>query len=84
MGYRVDGILALENPLPPWADEFDMATLYASLPENAGPVSEVAFLHCSTKTLIVTDAVVYIPSGPAPDIFTAYFDETTVRDDPTF
>ena len=84
MGYRVSGILAPGNPLPPWADEFDMATLYASLPENAGPVSEVAFCHRQSRTLIATDAVVYIPSGPAPDIFATYFDEATVKDDPTF
>jgi len=76
MGYRVDGIFSidvgstatsnLQQQLPPWADEFDMATLYIDIPKNAGPVSEVAFCHKPTKTLIATDAVVYIPSSPPP------------------
>jgi hypothetical protein len=84
MGYRVDGILGPGNPLPPWANEFDIATLYVELPKNAGPVSEVAFCHRPTKTLIATDAVVYLPSGSAPEIFSTYFDADTVNNDPTF
>ena len=83
MGYRIDGILAEGNPLPPWAKEFDMATLYVNIPQNSGPVSEVAFCHKPSKTLIATDAVVYIPSGEAPPVFSTYFDEATVRD-PSF
>ena len=47
--------------LPPWADEFDMRTLYVSLPENAGPVSEAAFYHRPTKSLVAVDAVVFVP-----------------------
>jgi hypothetical protein len=40
MGYRVDGVFPIGAPsptdaLPPWADEFDMRTLYVDLPENA-------------------------------------------------
>ncbi|CAB9509160.1 expressed unknown protein [Seminavis robusta] len=84
MGYRVDGILGDNMAQPPsWAKEFDMAILYVDIPENAGPVSEVAFCHKPTKTLVATDAVVYIPTD-APNIFTTYFDTDTVRDDPTF
>jgi hypothetical protein len=84
MPYRVDGILGeVNSPPPPWADEFDIATLFVSLPQNAGPVSEVAFLHKPTNTLVATDAVVYIPSGKAPDIFSTYFDDATMND-PTF
>jgi Domain of unknown function (DUF4336) len=84
MGYRVDGILgdSMRNP-PSWSTEFDMATLFVDLPENAGPVSEVAFCHKPTKTLVATDAVIYIPSQ-APDIFTTYFDTAMVKEDPTF
>lgn len=86
LGYRVDGILgnsrgdgdALTAP-PPWADEFEYTTLYVSLPENAGPVSEVAFLHKPTKTLVATDAVVYIPDSPSP-LFSTYFDADTIRE----
>ena len=87
MGIPVDGIFGPANPSssvatsrPPWADEFDYATLYVSLPENAGPVSEVAFLHKPTHTLIATDAVVYIQDGPIPEIFGTYFDEDTLKD----
>jgi hypothetical protein len=81
MKYRVDGVLSQDSPPPPWADEFDMATLYIELPENAGPVTEVAFCHRPTKTLIATDAVVYIPSQlPNPYIFETYFGAEAVRD----
>eukprot|EP00978_Attheya_sp_CCMP212_P045739 scaffold358781_cov35-Attheya_sp.AAC.1 len=55
-----------------------MCTLYADLPENAGPVSEVVFCHRPTKTLIATDAVVFIPSK-APSIFGTYFDSSQVQ-----
>lgn len=81
MGYRVDGILG--DDIPPWGDEFDIATLYVDIPRNAGPVSEVAFCHRPTQTLVATDAVVYIPPSPS-DIYTTYFDRATVYDDPTF
>mmetsp|Transcript_20871 Transcript_20871/g.30674 ORF Transcript_20871/g.30674 Transcript_20871/m.30674 type:complete len:285 (-) Transcript_20871:650-1504(-) len=63
LGYRVDGILG--SDVPPWANEFDIATLYIKIPKNAGPVSEIAFCHRPTKTLVATDAVVYVPSGDA-------------------
>lgn len=68
---------------PPWMDEFDYTTLYVNLPENAGPVSEVAFVHRPTKTLIVTDAVVFIPDE-APSILETYFDAKVVQNDVTF
>ena len=82
MGYEVDGVLPIGSPssspkLPPWINEFDFRVLYVSLPENAGPVSEAAFLHRKTKTLITTDAVVYIPDE-APPILGTYFDESTM------
>jgi len=80
MGYRVDGILSPGNPMPPWSNEFDISTLYIELPQNAGPVSEVAFCHRPTRTLVSTDAVVYIPSGAAPSIYSTYFDAKTTQD----
>jgi len=101
MGYRVDGILPTgslsndsaenimpKNLRPSWIneDEFSVETLYVELPENAGPVSESAFYHKSTKTLIVTDAVVCVPSTtdfPIQPIFATYFDEK-VLSNPTF
>ena len=80
--YKVDGVFPVgapgaSDPAPPWAKEFDYRTLYVSLPENAGPVSEVIFLHKPTRTLITTDAVVYVPPSPPP-IFGTYFDQPTV------
>ena len=88
MGYHVDGILndkinEKESKSPPWLDEFDYTTLYVSLPENAGPVSEVAFFHKPSKTLIATDAVIYVPDE-APPIMETYFDPSIVRNDDTF
>ena len=83
LGYRVDGVLPVGAPkpgdaLPPWADEFEMRTLYVALPENAGPVSEAAFYHKPTKSLVAVDAVVYVPEE-APPIFRSYFDAATVE-----
>ena len=82
LGYRVDGVLPVGkpqsgDPLPPWADEFEMRTLYVSLPENAGPVSEAAFYHRPSKSLVAVDAVVFVPDAPPP-IFRTYFDDATV------
>ena len=84
MGYRVDGVFPIGapkpgDPLPPWADEFDMRTLYVDLPENAGPVAETAFLHRPTNTLVTTDSVVYVPDKPPP-IFSTYFNDEQVAD----
>ena len=83
MGYRVDGVLPVGAPssadlLPPWSSEIDLRVLYVTLPENAGPVSEAAFLHKASTTLVTTDAVVYIPDE-APPIFGTYFNEETIR-----
>lgn len=69
MGYRVDGVFPVggptaSSPLPPWADELDFRTLYVDLDENAGPVSETAFLHRDSRTLITTDSVVFVPDAP--------------------
>jgi hypothetical protein len=84
MGYRVDGILgAGDGSIPPWADEFEHDTLYLDLPGNAGPVSEVAFYHKATRTLLTVDAVVYIPETRPRFVFETYFDQATL-DDPYF
>ena len=84
MGYRVDGVFPVGAPkagdaLPHWADEFDMRTLYVDLPENAGPVAETAFLHKPTRTLVTTDAVVFVPAQPPP-IFSTYFAPSDTAD----
>jgi hypothetical protein len=87
MGVKVDGILGsstTDTNLPPWVDEFDYTTLYVNLPQNAGPVSETAFLHKPTSTLVAVDAVAYIPDRPVPDIFRTYFDKDIIDTDPDF
>mmetsp|Transcript_8298 Transcript_8298/g.15538 ORF Transcript_8298/g.15538 Transcript_8298/m.15538 type:complete len:534 (-) Transcript_8298:35-1636(-) len=111
MGYRVDGILPLreqtgsqsnalqkpkpKNMFPSWAGVFDTEVLCVNLPGNAGPVSECAFVHKPSKTLVVTDAVVCVPAAddagvndsalkfPIQPIFSSYFDQT-ILSDPTF
>ena len=92
MPYKVDGVLPLSSSfsssssistkqgLPPWIDEFEFRTLYINLPKNAGPVSETAFFHKSTHTLITTDSVIYVPDTPPP-IFSTYFSFLESKDD---
>ena len=84
MPYKVDGILPLSSsssssPLPPWVDEFEFRTLYLDLPKNAGPVSETAFFHKASNTLITTDSVVFVPDTPPP-IFDTYFTNPDGKD----
>ncbi|KAL3624038.1 hypothetical protein CASFOL_032854 [Castilleja foliolosa] len=52
-----------EDLLAPWADEIEQKVL--SSPEvGIGPYVEVAFYHKRTRTLLVTDAVIYVPKQP--------------------
>ncbi|GFQ01449.1 hypothetical protein PHJA_002288800 [Phtheirospermum japonicum] len=54
-----------EDSLAPWSDEIEQKVL--SSPEvGIGPYVEVAFYHKRTRTLLVTDAVIYVPKQP-PD-----------------
>ncbi|KAK9829002.1 hypothetical protein WJX72_003330 [[Myrmecia] bisecta] len=46
----------------PWTDELDFKVLVASL--GAAPYCEVALFHKQSRTLLVTDAVVYISDTP--------------------
>ena len=80
MGCRVDGILG--DGTPPWRDEIASKVVFLDIPGNAGPVSEVAFFHKASSTLVATDAVVSIPEEASP-IFGTYFDQETIAD-PTF
>lgn len=64
--YRIDGILGEARTACPWVEQLPLKLLYVDLPGNAGPVAEAAFLHKRSRTLIVTDAVVYIPPQPSP------------------
>ncbi|XP_073057073.1 uncharacterized protein [Primulina eburnea] len=52
-----------EDLSTPWADDIEQKTL--SSPEvGIGPYVEVAFYHKRTRTLLVTDAVIYVPRQP--------------------
>lgn len=46
----------------PWADEIEQKVLQSTV--GIGPYVEVAFFHKASKTLLVTDAVVYVPEQP--------------------
>ncbi|KAJ8750330.1 hypothetical protein K2173_014245 [Erythroxylum novogranatense] len=52
-----------EDLSTPWADEIEQKVL--SSPEvGIGPYVEVAFYHKRSRTLLVTDAVIYVPRKP--------------------
>ncbi|KAK4279420.1 hypothetical protein QN277_011205 [Acacia crassicarpa] len=52
-----------EDSSTPWADEIEHKIL--SSPEvGIGPYVEVAFYHKRSRTLLVTDAVIYVPRQP--------------------
>ncbi|KAG8384646.1 hypothetical protein BUALT_Bualt04G0139500 [Buddleja alternifolia] len=52
-----------EDLSTPWADDIEQKVL--SSPEvGIGPYVEVAFYHKRTRTLLVTDAVIYVPRQP--------------------
>ncbi|XP_073004838.1 uncharacterized protein [Typha latifolia] len=54
-----------EDDSTPWADEIEQKVL--SSPEvGIGPYVEVAFYHKRSRTLLVTDAVIFVPRQP-PD-----------------
>ncbi|XP_021297699.1 uncharacterized protein LOC110426731 [Herrania umbratica] len=56
-------ILEDEDLSTPWADEIEQKVL--SSPEvGIGPYVEVAFCHKRSRTLLVTDAVIYVPKKP--------------------
>ncbi|XP_010939052.1 uncharacterized protein [Elaeis guineensis] len=52
-----------EDTSTPWADEIEQKVL--SSPEvGIGPYVEVAFYHKRSRTLLVTDAVIFVPRQP--------------------
>ncbi|WPT13558.1 hypothetical protein PSENEW3_00001396 [Picochlorum sp. SENEW3] len=56
------GVLKNDDTETPWADEIEQKVLISSV--GIGPYIEVAFFHKKTKTLLVTDAVISVPSQP--------------------
>ncbi|PKA65575.1 hypothetical protein AXF42_Ash005909 [Apostasia shenzhenica] len=56
-----------EDESTPWTDEIEQKVL--SSPEvGIGPYVEVAFYHRSSRTLLVTDAVIFVPRQPPSSI----------------
>ena len=91
--FKYRGADDAKNMHPSWINEFDVATLCVELPGNAGPVSECAFYHKSTKTLAVTDAVIAVPrvssddgagTYPLQPIFSTYTFDDVDLSNPTF
>lgn len=63
LGFKVDGILTEENKKDvPFAKEIDYTGWFYR--PFTGSISEVAFFHKKSKTLLVTDAVIYIDEEP--------------------
>ena len=66
LGFRVDGILTDENKaMMPFIGEIDYTGWFFR--PFTGSISEVAFFHKKSKTLLVTDAVIWIDDSP-PEI----------------
>lgn len=57
LGFRVDGVLTNDFKAP-FRDEVDFLGWFYK--PFAGSISEVAFFHKASGTLLVTDAVIYI------------------------
>ncbi|KAG6554714.1 hypothetical protein Mapa_003733 [Marchantia paleacea] len=56
-------VLKDDDLVTPWADEIEHKIL--SCPEvGIGPYVEVAFYHKASRSLLVTDAVIYVPDKP--------------------
>lgn len=72
LSFRVDGVLEDGDTNTPWAKEIEQKVV--SVAVGIGKCSEAAFLHKRTRTLLVTDAVIYIPPD-APEILAAYREE---------
>ena len=63
-GIFAKGMLKNDDLDTPWGDEIEQKVLVSSV--GIGPYIEVAFFHKRTKTLLVTDAVISVPSSPSP------------------
>ena len=78
LGFRVDGVLKDEDTGAPWSDEIEQSVLLSAV--GIGKCGEVAFFHRRTATLLVTDAVIYIPDE-APEVLAAYRAASAVEAD---
>ena len=78
LGFRVDGVLKDEDKTAPWSDEIEQSVLLSTV--GIGKCGEVAFFHRRTATLLVTDAVIYIPDE-APEVLSAFRAASAVAED---
>ena len=69
LGFRVDGTLENMDTTVPWAGEIEQKVLATEV--GIGKTTEVAFFHKKSASLIVTDAVIFIPPE-APEVVAAY------------
>jgi hypothetical protein len=58
------GVLKHNDTNTPWADDFEQKILAAPKFAVAGLYTEVAMYHKASRTLLVTDAVIQIPTQP--------------------
>ena len=78
--FRVDALLKDDDQTVPWAGEIEQALLQPPC-IGIGPANEVVFYHRKSKTLIVTDLVVFIdgknpsPVVEIPDLLKASLDD---------
>jgi len=68
LGFEAEVLKDMDTTVP-WASEIEQKVVYAQV--GIGKCSEVAFFHKKSRTLLVTDAVIYIPPK-APEILKAY------------
>ena len=68
LGIFAKGTLAHDDKSTPWAQDFEQKVLAAPRFAVAGLYTEVALFHKASRTLLVTDAVVQIPTKPPPCI----------------
>ncbi|KAJ1472407.1 hypothetical protein T484DRAFT_1914714 [Baffinella frigidus] len=72
LGFRVDGTLKNDDQSVPWASEIEQKVLATKV--GIGKTTEVAFFHKKSASLIVTDAVIFIPPE-APEVVAEYRQE---------
>eukprot|EP00803_Ostreobium_quekettii_P006277 evm.model.scf_3018.1 EVM.evm.TU.scf_3018.1 scf_3018:3596-7346(+) len=78
-GIFARGTIENDDSTTPWADEIEQK-LFRPPDVGIGPFLECAFLHKETRTLLVTDAVIFIPPKPLDVIPVSYLLENA-RDD---
>jgi hypothetical protein len=71
LGFDAEVLIDMDTSVP-WAKEIEQKVCYAEV--GIGKCSEVAFFHKKSSTLLVTDAVIFIPPE-APEILKAYREE---------